>query len=317
MEDRIYTMDGGEMKPLAPRAFELEKDLQELIAAHPELLAWEQMQPGKAMRWILVKREMGIAKEAGAGDWWAVDHLFIDQDAVPTLVEVKRGSNPQVRREVVGQMLEYATHASQTWTADHLRDAFERSPDSDAQLRRLLDVEDAEPDVFEEETEKFWDRVGERLEARHLRLLFVADDVPDELTRIVEFLNAITVPHVEVLAVEIKKYEGESGLQTIVPRAVGRTAKRAGARNAHSDEKRKTIIWRWLGHVVREEGDGTKVGMTYLKVAEQVRTHFANKGIVAETSPASVNSHRAYAKAGTHGIPRDLREAILAITKRE
>ena len=305
------------MKPLAPRAFELEKDLQELIAAHPELLAWEQMQPGKAMRWILVKREMGIAKEAGAGDWWAVDHLFIDQDAMPTLVEVKRGSNPQVRREVVGQMLEYATHASQTWTADHLRDAFERSPDSDAELRKLLDLEDAEPDVFEEETEKFWDRVGERLEARHLRLLFVADDVPDELTRIVEFLNAITVPHVEVLAVEIKKYEGESGLQTIVPRAVGRTAKRAGARNAHSGEKRKMIIWRLLAEVVDKKDDGTKVGMSHAEIAEQVRTYFANQGIDVATTKGSVASHQTYAKKATHGVPRELREAIVAITQRK
>ena len=31
-----------------------------------------------------------------------------DQDGIPTLVEVKRGSNAQVRREVVGQLLDYA-----------------------------------------------------------------------------------------------------------------------------------------------------------------------------------------------------------------
>ena len=317
MEDRIYTMDGGEMKPLSSRAFELEKDLQVLIAEHPELLAWEQMQPGKAVRWILVKREMGIAKEAGASDWWAVDHLFIDHEAVPTLVEVKRGNNPQVRREVVGQMLEYAAHASQTWTAGHLREAFEGSPDSNAELRRLLELEDSDPDQFEEETEEFWERVGERLEARHLRLLFVADEVPDELTRIVEFLNAITVSHVEVLAVEIKKYEGESGLQTLVPRAVGRTAKRTGVRNVHSGEKIKMVIWRLLARVVREEEDGTKVGMSHSAVAEQVRTYFGNQGVVVETTPASVSSHKSYAKAGTHGIPHELREEVLAITKRE
>ena len=319
VEDRIYTMDGGEMKPLSSRAFELEKDLQVLIAEHPELLAWEQMQPGKAVRWILVKREMGIAKEAGASDWWAVDHLFIDHEAVPTLVEVKRGNNPQVRREVVGQMLEYAAYASQTWTAGHLREAFEGSPDSNAELelRRLLELEDSEPGQFEEEIEKFWERVGERLEGRHLRLLFVADEVPDELTRIVEFLNAVTVSHVEVLAVEIKKYEGESGLQTLVPRAVGRTAKRTGARSTHSGEKTKIVIWRWLARIVRKEEDGTKVGMSPSKVADRVRTDFESRGVVVGTTPASVSSHLSYARKGTHGIPPELREEILAITKRE
>ena len=293
------------MKPLVSRAFELEAELQELIAAHPELIAWEQIQPSEVLRWILVKREMGIAKEADAGHWWAVDHLFIDQDAVPTLVEVKRGDNPQVRRKVVGQMLEYAAHASQTWTADHLREVFETAPDSEVELRRLLKQEDAESDQFEEQADKFWERVGERLEARRLRLLFVADDLPDELARIVEFLNAITVSYVEVLAVEIKKYKGDSGLQTLVPRVVGRTAKRPGPRTHTTSGTKKMAIWLCLARVVREE-NGTKIGMTYAKVAEEVNT-----------TTASVSSHKSYAKKGTHGIPSDLREEILAIGRRE
>lgn len=260
---------------------------------------------GEVMRWILVKREMGIAKESGAGDWWAVDHLFIDQDAMPTLVEVKRGDNPQVRRDVVGQMLEYAAHASQTWTADHLREAFETTSDSEVELRRLLKQEDAESDQFEENADMFWERVGEKLEARHLRLLFVADNMPDELVRIVEFLNAVTVSSVEVLAVEIKKYEGESGLHTLVPRVVGRTAKHAGPRTHTGIGTKKMAIWRCLARVVREE-NGTKIGMTHAKVAEEVNT-----------TTASVNSHKSYANKGTHGISSDLQEAILAIGRRE
>lgn len=37
-----------------------------------------------------------------------MDHLFVDQDAIPTLVEVKRSSDTRIRREVVGQLLEYS-----------------------------------------------------------------------------------------------------------------------------------------------------------------------------------------------------------------
>jgi hypothetical protein len=33
-----------------------------------------------------------------------------DQNAVPTLVEVKRSSDTRIRREVVGQMLDYAAN---------------------------------------------------------------------------------------------------------------------------------------------------------------------------------------------------------------
>jgi hypothetical protein len=56
-------------------------------------------------RWLLVSREVGVPlQEEGAGQM-SLDHLFLDQGAVPTLVEVKRGSDTRIRREVVGQML--------------------------------------------------------------------------------------------------------------------------------------------------------------------------------------------------------------------
>ena len=85
---------------------------------------------------------MRIAASAGEGARWSVDHLVIDQDAVPTLAEVKRGSNPEIRRTIVGRLLEYAAHASETWTAEELREACvrqakTRSRDAEAQFATL------------------------------------------------------------------------------------------------------------------------------------------------------------------------------------
>lgn len=40
----------------------------------------------------------------GAAACWSLDHLFLDQDGVPTLAEVKSASDTRLRREVVGQM---------------------------------------------------------------------------------------------------------------------------------------------------------------------------------------------------------------------
>ena len=83
---------------------------------------------GNARRWILVTREKGIAPVRGEAARWSVDHLLIDQDGVPTLAEVKRGSNPEIRRAIVGQLLEYAAHAAETWTpAERLLDVAEQS----------------------------------------------------------------------------------------------------------------------------------------------------------------------------------------------
>ena len=127
MPERIYTSAvDGKLEALEETPFSTEDELQTLIGEHPELLDGEQIRPGNARRWILITREKGIAPSSGEAARWAVDHLIIDQDAVPTLAEVKRGSNPEIRRTIVGQLLEYAAHASVSWTVQELRNAFER-----------------------------------------------------------------------------------------------------------------------------------------------------------------------------------------------
>ena len=219
----IYTRSqDGRLEPLKEERFASEDVLQELLARHPELLDGEQMRPGDPRRWILVRREQGIPDTPGSGSRWSLDHLLIDQDAVPTLVEVKRGANPEVRRTVVGQLLEYAAHAPQAWTADKLRRGFEQSAsDPESDLRELLQADD------EADAGRFWEDVATNLAAKRLRLLFVADAIPDELARIVEFLNE-QMPNVEVLAVEIKQF-GAGDNQTLVPRVIGRSAKPRGS----------------------------------------------------------------------------------------
>ncbi len=221
MGERIYAISQeGRLEPLEEQAFPTEDELQSLIADHPELLDGEQIRPGDPRRWVLVTREKGIAESQGSGARWAVDHLIVDQDAVPTLVEVKRASNPEIRRTVVGQMLEYAAHAAASWTRDELRRSFEESSraqnrDPDEVLGELL-AADGEVDA-----DRFWDEVSRNLAANRLRLLFVADGIPDPLERVVEFLNA-HMPDIEVLAVEVKRFRGAK-TQTLVPRVLGRT----------------------------------------------------------------------------------------------
>ena len=222
MAERIYTRSAsGGLEPLEEEPFLTEDDLQSLIAQHPELLDGEQIRPGAPRRWLLVTREKGISETSDSGARWAVDHLIVDQDATPTLVEVKRGSNSEIRRSIVGQVLEYAAHASRTWTADELRRAFEEAANaqghSPSELLEGLLQTDGEPDA-----DGFWEKVATNLSAKRMRLLFVADEIPDPLERVVEFLNE-QMPNIEVLAVEIKQFRGKR-TQTLVPRVLGRIA---------------------------------------------------------------------------------------------
>ena len=220
MAERIYLTTTDGIEPLEEKAFDLEDELQTLVAKHPELLDGEQMSPGDPRRWLLISREKGIPEAAGEGARWAIDHLLVDQDARPTLAEVKRGWNSEIRRTVVGQVLEYAAHASGTWAAGDLRETFERSAakrgsDVQEELDRLLQTgADADADAF-------WDDVARNLAANRLRLLFISDRIPDEFARVVTFLNE-QMPDIEVLAVEIKRFRGKKN-QTLVPRVIGRT----------------------------------------------------------------------------------------------
>lgn len=123
MRGSIYLLgDDKKLVTMGEQPYDSESLLQELLANYPSLLAGDQMNPTAPRAWLLVKREAGIPAEDGGGDRWSVDHLFLDQDAIPTLVEVKRSSGTRIR---LGQMLDYAANAVVYWPADRMRALFE------------------------------------------------------------------------------------------------------------------------------------------------------------------------------------------------
>jgi hypothetical protein len=67
----------------------------------------------------------------------------------------------------------------------------------------------------------FWSTVGENIKIGKLRMVFLADVIPAELQRIIEFLNEQTT-RTEVFGVEVRQYVGQ-GQHTLVPRVVGQT----------------------------------------------------------------------------------------------
>ena len=105
--------------------YDAEDLLQELLEKHPDLLAGDQMRADLPRRWLLIGREVGIPDAPGAVDRWSIDHLFVDQDGTPTLIEVKRSTDTRLRREVIGQMLDYAANIVAHWPPGEIRQLFE------------------------------------------------------------------------------------------------------------------------------------------------------------------------------------------------
>ncbi len=204
---------------LRAEAYGSEEDIQSYLEDYPELIPGTQMSDGEPLRWLLVRREQGVPGEIGGGHRWAVDHLFLDQHGVPTLVEVKRASDTRARREVVAQMLDYAANGVVYWPVERLRKEFvnacQARGDSPTELMAAhLQEEDDE--------ENFWERVRANLGNGYVRLIFVADRIPVELLRIIEFLNEQMSPAI-VLGLEIKQYAAQN-TRTLVPRILGQTA---------------------------------------------------------------------------------------------
>ncbi|MET7247320.1 hypothetical protein ABZT49_28615 [Methylobacterium sp. EM32] len=228
----VFVLQGNDtLVPMQPEQFAAEVDFQALLSKFPSLLVGDQIDADNPRRFLLVKQELPIGHEDAASRW-SLDHLFLDQDGVPTLVEVKRQSDGRLRREVVGQMLDYASNFQSSWTADRLLSAFEATcsttgVDSGATLAGFLGA-DIDPD-------RFWADVDKNIAAGKFRLLFVADDIPSELRRIVEFLNKQMQP-AEVLAIELRQFTGE-GLRTIVPMVFGQTQEAASRKESVRGER--------------------------------------------------------------------------------
>ncbi len=206
----IESEDG--LKPLSEAKVEFEDDLQALVARYPALLSGDD-DAAAGRRWLLIRREQGIAVAEGEGARFSLDHLFVDQDGVPTLVEVKRAADTRARREVVAQMLDYAANARFLQAAE-LRATFEAAqPESDAALRDALG-EEVEPD-------ELWQRAATNLEQGNLRLVFLADRIPRELRVLVEFLNE-QLRTMEVLAIEVSTFEAD-GTRVLRAKTIGQT----------------------------------------------------------------------------------------------
>jgi hypothetical protein len=239
-----------DLVPMEESAYVKEAHLQRLLVRYPDLLPGDQITPDDPRRWLLVAREMAVpGDELEERGRWSLDHLFLDQDGVPTFVECKRASDTRSRREVVAQMLDYAANGTEYWGMDRLRQAAVETAqalgkDLDEEILKLIDGE-GELDV-----ETYWQTVEDNLEAGRVRLLFVLDRAPKELRRLVEFLNE-KMTDVEVLAVEIKQYLGADGQRAVVPRALGVSARRSKeTKPSRRHVDRETFLGNCVPHVV-------------------------------------------------------------------
>ena len=217
----------GSLEEMNQEDYSSEEYLQTLLENYPNLLAGKQINETNPRKWIVISREFPVPGDDFSGGRWSLDHLLLDQEGIPTLVEVKRSSDTRIRREVVGQMLDYAANAISFWKVETIRLRYESKFGNDSEQAKIdMDSKFENPVEYED----YWEKVDNHLKTGRIRLLFVADEIPSELKQIVEFLNQQMNP-AEVLAKEIKQYTGQEQ-STFVPRVIGQSLKTVSAKQS-------------------------------------------------------------------------------------
>jgi hypothetical protein len=241
VSDALYLVDGDSLTPMQPSAPPDEDKLQDLIARYSELI-------GDDGDLLLVGREQSVSDSEDGTSRWSLDHLFVTREAIPVLVEVKRAVDTRLRREVVGQLLDYAANGSAYWSAADAAQSFankclEEGTEPATTLSEFL----GDP----EKEAGFWDSVESNLRDGRLKLLIVADRIPSELARIVEFLN--DQMRAEVRAIELRYFESVDGRLTLAPRTIGQTEKTKVKKG--SGERRGPIsIEAWIERDIAPSG---------------------------------------------------------------
>lgn len=232
----IYLIqDEDHLVEMMEQSYDSEERLQELIEKYPNLLAGDQIDRATPRRWLGITREVTSTLDEENDNSWSLDHLFVDQDGIPTLVAVQEEDSKRSRREMMGTMLEYAAQLPLHWPVEAVIAQFElncreqgRDPEQVFEAFLGMDVDE----------EKFWQKVKTNLQAGQVRLIFVSDDISPEFRVMIEFLNTQIDP-LEILALEVKQYVSENGLKTLVPRVIGKTAESHQKKSSTALERRR------------------------------------------------------------------------------
>lgn len=265
MKSIIYTVSSGnELTRLERQPYDSEDLLQRLLADHPDVLG-EAV--GTKDGLLLIGREHGVPDTMDGSGRWSLDHLFVDRNAIPVLVEVKRATDTRNRREVVAQMLDYAANGVAYWPIGDIIASFEQSYlDRDEDPDQVLSAFTNDMDAS-----TFWKNVETNLSAGRIRLVFLADKIPHELRRIVEFLNG-QMRTAEVLAVELVQFVDGNGGRTLVPELIGDTSQAEAAKTVSASVRARSVS-EWMSEM--ETRHGAEAGTS----AERIVAFFAEKGL--------------------------------------
>jgi alkylated DNA nucleotide flippase Atl1 len=216
----IWQHDGTEWQLASTSGFDDEKALQALVDEAPQML------PLSGSPDVVV-----IGREVQLGSGY-VDLLAIEADGRPVVIEVKLARNAEARRAVVAQALAYAAFLNELDAA-----TFEQAVVARHLLSRgWATLEEAVSQADQSgafDAGRFREGLDQAFADGSFRLVFVLDDAPTELVRLVGYLESVTdLLTIDLITVDAYEIGGSKVLvpQRVDPERVPKEAERQPVR---------------------------------------------------------------------------------------
>lgn len=205
----------GEVKNwnlVKPIEYEGETELQYLISESPSLIPLDEIDESTAVATVAV-REFGLP---GSGN---TDIVLFGPKGDISIIECKLASNPESKRKVIGQILEYAAFL---WEMKY--------EEVDERVTRIMDrsLADLVADTVEGtewDEEEFRAGVVQTLAAGSFTLIIAVDQINDELSRIIKYLGASVNAGFTFGALEMRRYRSGDN-EILVPHLYSSTKPR-------------------------------------------------------------------------------------------
>jgi len=197
-----------------------EFHLQSFIARNPLVLPIDQIER-------TFVGAIPVCMEMRTTSGLAIDNLLVTPKGDLILVECKLWRNPEARRKVVVQILEYAKEIAKFSYADleaAIKSALIKSAPKDEApkpSKTLYEFAKTSPDALEEP--EFIDQVSKGLRRGRFLLLVVGDGIREDLEDLVEFVQQHAGLHFTLGLIDMAIFRAPSGGLYVQPRTIART----------------------------------------------------------------------------------------------
>jgi len=187
-----------------------ESELQKLLIESPSLIMIDEIRDGVSPL-VYAISEFGLP---GSGN---TDVLAFSLDGDIAIIECKLATNPEIKRKVIGQILEYAAYLWQMSYDEVDGRIRKREGNNLAEL-----VEDSVVGDWNEES--FRNGVVQSLKNGSFILVIVVDELNEELKRIIRYINECSESAFSLHALEMRRFQIDK-IEVLIPHLYGVSTK--------------------------------------------------------------------------------------------